>query len=64
MGDIRRNRKTYRLPLAAGAEVCDLAPGWHFTLTLNDGRKRTYNFARFCDHGREKLAAEFRDEVV
>lgn len=63
MGDIRRNRKTYRLPLAAGAEVCDLAPGWRFTLTFKDGRKRTYDFARFCDHGREKLAAEFRDAV-
>ncbi len=63
MGNIRRKRKTYRLPLAAGAEVRDLAPGWRFTLTLNDGRRRTYDFARFRDHGRGALAAEFRDAI-
>lgn len=62
MGDIRRQRKQYRVEQGPGGEVRDLPPGWTFTLPYANGT-RVYDFRRLRTDGRDELAEQFRDAV-
>ena len=62
MGDIRRQRKEYRVERGPGGEVRDLPPDWTFTLPYAN-HNRVYDFCRFLTDGRDELAGQFRDAV-
>lgn len=62
MGDIRRQRKEYRVERGPKGEVRDLPPGWTFTLPYAN-HNRGYDFRRFRTDGRDELAGQFRDAV-